>query len=376
MLSTDKRDAFNTDGYIILRQFFEPAQLDPVRALIAQSVDTRARTLFEGGQITNLHKQAPFEQRWALIAAEYLQSSDHEPLSQNWGGRELLAPAIHALYTDPRLLDAVATLLGPELTANGDFWVRPKIPADPSTTFTWHQDSFYYGGESSSVYPRPLRSENNRVRPSGRPRLKEPPRKGAHAAAKRAIRQPHRLTGPPKRPFIISIHPPGIWRSGRHKGWAHSMRASTASSIQASRLCRSICFDRSACLRLRSGLSFLGRAGATAGPQRPPQFCPATAPGRPTLRDPAGRSDTGARGRYIRGSDCKSEPDHVSSRHRRAKCRGTPVSPDIGVFGIDNVTAISLTTAAVPEPATVWLLASGLGALEFARCRCGRKRSA
>jgi hypothetical protein len=149
MLTPDKRNAFNADGYIILRQFLKPALLDPVRALIAQYVDTQAHSFHAHGQIANRHEQAPFEQRWALIAAEYLQSPQQEPLSRTWGGRELLAPAIHALYTDPHLLDTVAALLGPELTANGDFWIRPKITADPKTTYTWHQDSFYYGGESS-----------------------------------------------------------------------------------------------------------------------------------------------------------------------------------------------------------------------------------
>ena len=45
---------------------------------------------------------------------------------------------------------------------------------------------------------------------------------------------------------------------------------------------------------------------------------------------------------------------------------GTPVAPNIGVFGIDNVSAI---TTAVPEPATLTLMGLGFAGIGYRRHR-------
>ncbi len=151
MLAPEQLQQFAADGYLVVRRILEPTALDPVRQAITRFVDARTRQLHSAAQIAHLYQQASFEKRWARVAREYYQHPERKPLSRNWGGAELLDPVIYDLYTHPRLTAIAASLLGPEVTANGDFWVRPMVPQDAHTTFTWHQDSFYYGGQ---VAPR------------------------------------------------------------------------------------------------------------------------------------------------------------------------------------------------------------------------------
>ena len=143
----DQAQTFANDGYLVVRQLIAAAVLEPVRQLIARHADQQINAMHAAGEIADLYTDAPFAERWALAARDYNQVPDRPPLSRNWGQRDLFDRAVYDLLTHPPLLDLAAGLLGPELTANGDYWIRPKIPNDPSTTFAYHQDSFYYGGE-------------------------------------------------------------------------------------------------------------------------------------------------------------------------------------------------------------------------------------
>ena len=150
MLTEAQSATFDRNGYLVLPQFLDEKVLDPVRETIGRHVEERVAALHADGKISSKHDQAPFEQRWALIAQEYCQNPNHRPLPRVWGGTDLLSPAIYALYTDSHLTARASSLLGPEITANGDFWVRPMIRDVPNTAFAWHQDSFYYGGKPAA----------------------------------------------------------------------------------------------------------------------------------------------------------------------------------------------------------------------------------
>lgn len=144
-----QRDTFAAAGYLVLKQLCDKTMLEPVRQHIADRVDEHIRAMHAAGQIDALYAAAPFEQRWALAARDYKRNPAHPLLSRNWGQHTMLGRAIYDLLTCAPLVGLATDLLGEEVTANGDYWIRPKIPNDPSTTFAWHQDSFYYGGENS-----------------------------------------------------------------------------------------------------------------------------------------------------------------------------------------------------------------------------------
>lgn len=61
----------------------------------------------------------------------------------------LLLPALDALLRDPRLTDAVAAILGPDLLVlSADLFIKP--PRNPKR-ITWHQDVNYWGLEPMQV---------------------------------------------------------------------------------------------------------------------------------------------------------------------------------------------------------------------------------
>ena len=146
-MGAEERQKFAADGYLVQRQILDPTVLEPLRQAIDRFVDAHTRRLYGTAKIAHLYDGASFRERWARVAREYHRHPNRQPLPRSWGGAELLDRAVYDLYTHPRLTAIATALLGAELTANGDFWVRPMVPQDAHTTFTWHQDSFYYGGQ-------------------------------------------------------------------------------------------------------------------------------------------------------------------------------------------------------------------------------------
>ena len=149
-LSHDERNSYDRDGYLVLRQVLDRTELEPMHRAIAAYVDDRIRELKAAGKIRDAHEGAPFETRWALVSRE-LRNAEDRPAQ--WGGKQgLLDRAIYNLYTDPRLTGMVASILGPELTAHGDYWIRTKTRGDPDAPLAWHQDSTYFMGKGDSDY--------------------------------------------------------------------------------------------------------------------------------------------------------------------------------------------------------------------------------
>lgn len=141
-------DEFRRDGCLVARRALDPEVLEPVRQSVADFVDNQIRELVSAGAVSDPHEEAPFETRWALVSNENnLQDGEHRV--RQWGGRSgLLARSIYDLAVYPQLIDIIASIIGPEIMARGDYWIRPKVPGDPHTTLAWHQDSNYYGGKS------------------------------------------------------------------------------------------------------------------------------------------------------------------------------------------------------------------------------------
>ena len=115
----------------------------------------RRNTTASAPERADPHRGAAMEQRWALVAAELLADETVDrgkalALVQAgaWGRHQMLEPAVHALHRSPELLWLVKTLLGPELTANGDYHFRPAVSGSLGVEWGYlhHQESHYYGG--------------------------------------------------------------------------------------------------------------------------------------------------------------------------------------------------------------------------------------
>lgn len=152
MLKKEELDRYDQDGYLVLRNVIDRSVLDPMCHSIDGFVEEQIMELYAAGKISNLHSDAPFEKRWAMVCRDNsLQEGENRVVQ--WGaGSGLFNETIYNLLVERRLTDIIASILGPEVWAHGDYWIRPKVPADPITTLAWHQDSNYYLGKGDSDY--------------------------------------------------------------------------------------------------------------------------------------------------------------------------------------------------------------------------------
>ena len=144
LLNEEQIRHFEDWGYVVARDVLGDAELEPVRAAIAAAVDDKAHELHAEKEIVDLYETASFTRRLVKIS----QETGTEAFSWN---NQVFSRAIYDLLMAPAVLDVAESLLGPELTVNGDYWVRPKLPGGRLTTLPWHQDSGYYGPASLAV---------------------------------------------------------------------------------------------------------------------------------------------------------------------------------------------------------------------------------
>ena len=145
------------DGYLVLPGLLDPERdLGPLRAEYHSLLDAVARRLHAGGVVSSTYADLPFGPRFCAMVREMggalmnqmdicLPQKGIDARSQVHCG-----PAVFGLITNPRLLDAVERIVGPEIYSNPTQHVRIKPPEDclaGDTTIVgeiaravWHQD--------------------------------------------------------------------------------------------------------------------------------------------------------------------------------------------------------------------------------------------
>src|SRR5437867_357723 len=140
-LTAAQVDAFHEDGVLVAEGVLTDADLEPVIAEMSAWIDERAKTLAEQGKLSRLYPDAPFHRRLGLL---YAQTPD---IAIGLDIMFVLGEATFAFLRNEQLLDAVASLIGDEITCNPIQHIRAKPPAANSGTGTgfynvpWHQDS-------------------------------------------------------------------------------------------------------------------------------------------------------------------------------------------------------------------------------------------
>ena len=144
LLATKRRQAFEEQGYLLVQGLLDERAFDSLRQVIASAINDCAELLYNEGKISSLYEDLSFYHRLTQI----LRESQNGPLlGWNWN-KEVFSREIYELATQPEILDIVASLIGPEITVNGDYWVRFKMPTGKQSVFPWHQDSTYYNGNA------------------------------------------------------------------------------------------------------------------------------------------------------------------------------------------------------------------------------------
>ena len=139
-LRNEERTALREQGYLVLRGVLPDEALQPVRDALAEVVDRFAVQWRDEGLISELHEDAPFETRWALIRQ---QLPALRPVT--WR-RVLVSRAMFDLWRRPELTGRIRSVLGDELWAHDTWNGRPREPHAPVQKIKWHQDAFYLRG--------------------------------------------------------------------------------------------------------------------------------------------------------------------------------------------------------------------------------------
>jgi hypothetical protein len=140
------------EGYVMVPDLFTPEELEPLRQEIAGIVDATARRLFAEGKITELHADEPLETRLTRLVADHPAlwwNAYRRDIEGKGGGGHAGREMFHIL-THPRLLDAMESLVGPEIVASSVYRIRPKLPGLERGEVPWHQDSGYFAPHCDS----------------------------------------------------------------------------------------------------------------------------------------------------------------------------------------------------------------------------------
>ena len=134
-LSAAQVEQFRREGYLIVPGLFDPVvDLDPLIHEYEFVLDNLARELLAQGQITSTHAGLPFGQRLIEIYKEsgkvqqqYFDCTLHGAKvaadTPFWVG-----PEVFKMIRNPKLLDAVESIIGPEIYSNPVQHVRLKPP--------------------------------------------------------------------------------------------------------------------------------------------------------------------------------------------------------------------------------------------------------
>ncbi len=156
MQAATLREQFAEQGFAVVEEVLDPVQdLQPLVDDYATALDNLARRWRDEGALSNLYADLPFGKRLiAVIQEAGLPYSQQFDISLPLGGITATTPihlsaAVFDLLRNPRLLDAVETIIGPEIYSNPIQHVRIKPPEqllgtgqrEGLTTKTgWHQD--------------------------------------------------------------------------------------------------------------------------------------------------------------------------------------------------------------------------------------------
>ena len=155
-LDKQQMEQFETDGYVVVRGFLDPAvHIDPVMGEYETVLDRLARALYAQDKIESLHKDLPFADRLTKVYAESgevhsqwfdfsLPQKDIQEDTPFWFG-----PEVFKLLNSEELLDIAEQFVGPEVYSTPVQHVRIKPPesAIPDSLDNraietpWHQDN-------------------------------------------------------------------------------------------------------------------------------------------------------------------------------------------------------------------------------------------
>lgn len=158
-LTNAQLEQFHSEGYLKVEGLFDPVEdLDPIIEEYKGVLDRLALDLYGQGRIQSTYADLPFSERFIQICIETNEThAQYFDFSLPQGNVKAdtpmwVGPSIFRVMTNPRLLDAVESIIGGEIYSNPVQHVRIKPPEkyvakDEATgkaklgATNWHQDN-------------------------------------------------------------------------------------------------------------------------------------------------------------------------------------------------------------------------------------------
>lgn len=137
---------FFTKGYLVVKDFFTAAELDPVKDAINQYVDQLAEKLYKAGKVKDLYKEYGYLHRLCKLEEDF--SGANILCFKQMGS---VPKALKDVWSNERLLNVIEQLIGPDIAGNPVWNLRTKTPQNEATTVPWHQDCSYLDVSSYST---------------------------------------------------------------------------------------------------------------------------------------------------------------------------------------------------------------------------------
>lgn len=145
-LTPEQIEFYDTEGYLVLDRLLNAEDMLPFRVSVDARVDEIADALFEAGLIADKKESHPFETRLGELFSDL---SDTEFLKYGRSWRDRL-PGYFDLMSNPKILNAVESLIGSEIFSNPVYNTRPKVPKVAAGAVPWHQDKSYWPGANAN----------------------------------------------------------------------------------------------------------------------------------------------------------------------------------------------------------------------------------
>ncbi len=131
---------YEREGYLLLPDLLNDDDLAAVKVEMNAKVEQIAQDLLTNGLITDTRAQSSFQYRLAELF-DGLTDAHFLKFGRSWRDR---LPGYFDLLSNPKILDAVESLIGPEIFANPVYNTRPKVPGVAAGAVPWHQDRSYW----------------------------------------------------------------------------------------------------------------------------------------------------------------------------------------------------------------------------------------
>jgi phytanoyl-CoA hydroxylase len=145
-LSKEQLEFYDREGYLVLTELLTKEDMEPPRQAMKEKVSQIAENLYAAGLIKDKLENHPFPYRLAEL---FKNLSDQEFIKFGRSWRDRL-PGYFNLMSNPKILDAVQSIIGGEIFSNPVYNVRPKVPLIAAGAVPWHQDKSYWPDANSN----------------------------------------------------------------------------------------------------------------------------------------------------------------------------------------------------------------------------------